>query len=85
MAKKTPKDPSAPRKPSRPAMTNEDFVRAWQGCTSTADAKKLGLSSSRAKKLREAGVKLKALTGGRAPLDVAALNALCAVPEAKEE
>lgn len=58
----------------------EDFVRAWQDCDTSKEAKeKLGqYAVSRAKRLRDAGVKLKTFPreGGR--LDVQALNSIIA-------
>jgi len=69
---------------TRANVSNEDFVKAWRNAAYTNDVVaaiglKRGSIYTRAKKLREAGVKLPALARrGRGPsvIDVKALNAL---------
>lgn len=75
MSEKKTKKPSAPRGPT---VSPEDFVVGWQKATSLAEAReKLGSgASSRAQRMRKAGVKLQQFAPGRMPLDVAALNKL---------
>lgn len=70
-----PRDPNKPAAPVVPAAT---FVKTWQGATSLAEARAtLGAgASSRAARMRKAGVKLKEFSGGGRALDIAALNAL---------
>lgn len=66
------------RKPTGPSIPAVDFVKAWQAAGSLEEARKtLGDgASSRAARMRKAGVKLKEFAGGGRKLDVAALNAL---------
>jgi hypothetical protein len=76
--KSTTKKNGAPRKAAAPAISSVDFVKAWEGAASLADAKKaLGPgASSRATRLRNAGVPLKEFAGAGRKTDVAALAAL---------
>jgi hypothetical protein len=76
--KKAEKKDGTPRAPRSPSVAPEVFVAEWQKCESLADAReKLGNgASSRAQRLRKAGVKLRAFAPGRHPIDVKALNAL---------
>ena len=64
--------------PRAPSISPEDFVTKWQGCSTNAEAKAaLGPgASSRAKRMRDAGVKLKALAGSHKRINAGALNAL---------
>jgi hypothetical protein len=71
-----------------PKLTNEEFVKAYIACKNTGEAaEKIGPSySARAKRMRDAGVKLPKLPGSRVALAgdkvaVAALNAL--IPASK--
>lgn len=77
MSEKKLKKPAAPRGPT---ITPEAFVVGWQKCESLAEAReKLGNgASSRAGRMRKAGVKLKEFAPGRQPIDAKALNALIA-------
>lgn len=61
-----------------PTVSAEEFVVAWQAAENLAAAKEtLGAgASSRAQRMRKAGVKLKKFPSSRAPIDVKALNAL---------
>lgn len=78
MADKAKKKNGEPRKAPAPSAPAEEFVVAWQSATSLTEAKEKlgGGASSRAARLRKAGVKLKKLSSGRGKLDVAALNDL---------
>lgn len=79
MAEKKTKKNGEAAKPRGPITTNEDFVRTWQGCTSGAEAREKlgGHANARAKRLRDAGVKLKMFPRANAAvIDAAALNAL---------
>lgn len=78
MAEKAKKKNGEPRKAPAPSVPAEEFVVAWQAAATLSEAKeKLGDgASSRAARLRKAGVKLKKLSSGRGKLDVDALNDL---------
>lgn len=75
--KKSSKPRATPAAPSVPAT---EFVQKWQAAKSLAEAKAaLGDgASSRAARMRKAGVNLKEFAGGGRKLDVAALNKLIA-------
>ena len=75
--KKTKKAP-AEKAPRGPTISPEEFVVGWQKCETLAEAReKLGSgASSRAGRMRKAGVKLKVFAPGRSPIDAKALNAL---------
>lgn len=79
-----------PYKPRAPSIAAADFVRAWQGSTTLAEAATaIGLSGgavrARANSLRKKGVPLKFLSVRH--LDIAALSALARslAPDADEE
>lgn len=57
-------------------MAAEEFVRAWQRCATSREARDaIGpYATSRAKRMRDAGVKLKEFPREGARIDVAALN-----------
>jgi hypothetical protein len=80
MAEKKAKKSGEPRKTPEPSVPATEFVQKWQGAKSLADAKTLlgDGASSRAARMRKAGVKLKEFAGGGRKLDVAGLNALIA-------
>lgn len=72
----------APRKAPEPSVPAVEFVQKWEAATSLADAKaKLGDgASSRAARMRAAGIPLKEFAGGGRKLDVNALAALIGRP-----
>lgn len=74
------KKSTKPRKTPAPSVPAVEFVKAWQGAANLTEAKaKLGDgASSRAARMRKAGINLKEFEGGGRKLDVAALNALIA-------
>lgn len=78
MSEKKAKAPKTEKAPRLPTISPEDFVTGWQKCSSLAEAReKLGAgASSRAGRMRKAGVKLQEFAPGRKAIDVKALNAL---------
>ncbi len=71
------------------AVSNEEFVRAWQSSYSVAEAaSKTGMdrgdARARASYLRKRGVKLKTFYRKREGVDVASLNAVVAEEATKQ-
>lgn len=65
-------------KPREPSVPVEEFVTIWEKCNSLEEAKaELGNgASARAQRIRDAGVPLKKMPGGRTKMDIVALSAL---------
>lgn len=80
--KKSTKKNGEARKAPAPSIPAEEFVTKWEAAANLAEAKKVlgDGASSRAARMRAAGVPLKEMAGGGRKMNVTALAALIGRP-----